>query len=144
MNRKRVISLLLVLVMVVASMSVVYAGSHSWDDDWNSSVAFAYGGASCSANSADATSYCYSSSSVVISTSAAVDATYQYKIPNTFDYFTQSDYDTDGTMAEVGFSCSSGYESMFIDYYYSASYTAYGEHGEVYTDSYSGSETVNY
>ena len=144
MNKKKIVSLFLVLVLVVASVSVVCADSYSWDDDWNSSVASAYGEASCSAGSADASTYCYSSSGVVISTSAVVEAVYQYRIPGEFEYYTESDYETDATMAEVSFSCGQGYESMFIDCYFSASYTAYGSHGEVYTDSYSDSETVNY
>lgn len=145
MNRKRVMSLLLVLVMMAVSVTAVCAasyGSYSWDDDWNSSIANAFGEASCTLSNAYADTYCYSSGGTVISTSASVEATYQYRLEGTSDYCTSSAYDDDMTMAEVSFSCGSGKESMFIDYYYIATYTAYGEHGTVYTERYSGNEVV--
>ena len=147
MNRKRVMSLLLVLVMMAVSVTAVCAASsnrHEWDDDWDSSIAWAFGEAVCNARSAGADTYCYSSGGTVISTSASVEATYQYRIGDTDNYNTLSAYDDDMTLAEVSFSCGSDNESIFIHYYYIASYTAYGEHSTVYTERYTGNEVVSY
>ena len=141
MSKKKMISLLLVMVMVMASVSVVYAGSHSWEADWNQYIASASGEAYCCARDAGAEARCLASSGSIVSTTLLIEATYQYKNCSTFDYYVAEDYSVDSTFVNVGFDCGSGYESMFLEYYYRASYTT---SGTTQDEVYSGNETVTY
>ena len=141
MSRKKILSLLLLVVMTLTSVSVVYAGSHSWAADWDQYIASASGEAYCGARDAGAEARCLASSGSIVSTTVLLEATYQYKDNSTFNYYVEEDYSVDSTFVDVGFDCGSGYESMFLEYYYRASYLM---SGATQDEVYSGSEIVNY
>lgn len=141
MSKKKIIRLLLVMVMLLASVSMVYAGSHSWEAGWNQYIASASGEAYCGAREAWAEARCLALSENIVSTTLLIEATYQYKDSSAFNYYVEEDYSVDSTFAEVSFDCGSGYESMFLEYYYRASYTT---SGATQDEVCSGSEIVYY
>ena len=142
MNRKRLVSLLLAMVLALATVSVICAssvGEHEWDAGWNPNIASASGWALCDAYGAEAEVRCFTSSGIVVSTNAYVEAIYQYRMSDSCTYYVEEAYSEDSTIADVSFSCDFGEESMFIEYYYSVSYTTLGATQD---EVYSGSEIV--
>ena len=117
--KKRVMVVFLAMVMVLASVLVVNAGSEEWSDDWGSALVSAGGSASCTTYGADADSGCYANGSV-IETRTSISASFDYRNMETGALYTVSDYDTNSTFSSVGFSAPNNCEGIYLSYSYSS------------------------